>query len=189
MKKDRWCQIKSDYLFLKEIDTAFQKASMIVASGSLPKGLPDTFYKELIELARRYEKPFMLDTSGEPLKKALEAGLVFIKPNLIEFEKLMGAEVKTEHDLVSILEKFPYPIPVIMVSLGEKGAIVKHYGKVYRVSISKVKAVNPVGSGDAVVAGYAAGLYQGLKDEQLFKYSIVMGLLNALESQTGYVNT
>lgn len=175
--------------FLKRMDSGFREADVIVASGSLPKGVPDTFYKELIELAHRYQKPFILDTSGEPLRKALEAGPVFIKPNLSEFEKLMGVKVKSEADVVALLKKFPYPVSTVMVSLGEKGAIVRNHEKIFRISIPKVSAVNPVGSGDAAVAGFAAGLYQGMKDERLFSYSTMMGLLNALEAQTGYVNT
>lgn len=174
--------------FAKKMAEIFPKASMIVASGSLPRGLRDTFYQELIMLAHHHQKPFLLDTSGAPLRIALEADPLFIKPNLSEFEKLVETKLASDSDIIAALQRFPYPIRYVMVTLGEKGAIVKHGERIYRISIPKVPAVNPVGSGDATVAGFAAGLYQGMQDEELFAYSTVMGLLNALETRTGYVN-
>jgi tagatose 6-phosphate kinase len=56
------------------------------------------------------------------------------------------------------------------------------------VTIPKVNALNPVGSGDATVAGFASGLFRGYETRKLFSYSVVMGLLNAIEIKTGYVN-
>lgn len=174
--------------FLKKMEEFFPQVSIIVASGSLPKGLPDTLYQELLRMSHHYKKPFLLDTSGEPLKRALEAGPMFIKPNLSEFERLIERKLETEAEIVYALQGFPYPVKYVMVTLGEKGAIVKNDDKIYKISIPKVMAVNPVGSGDATVAGFAAGLFQGMQDKKLFAYSTVMGLLNALETRTGYVN-
>jgi tagatose 6-phosphate kinase len=174
--------------FLEKVEELLPEVSVVVASGSLPAGIPKTFYRELAQLTRRYQKPFLLDTSGEALEKALEACPTFIKPNLSEFGALIGARLETEEDIVEALTTFAFPIPYVMLTLGEKGAMVKQADRIYRVSIPKVTAVNPVGSGDATVAGFAAGLLQGLEHDQLFSYSTVMGLLNAMETKTGFVN-
>ena len=76
----------------------------------------------------------------------------------------------------------------IVVSLGAKGAFAKHNDKFYRVRIPKIKVVNPVGSGDSTVAGIAAGLVHALPEAELLKNANVLGMLNAQEEQTGYVN-
>lgn len=180
---------KSEYeLFLHKIEKLFPEVTMIVASGSIPKGLDTSFYKDLIKIANRYQKPFLLDTSGEALEKAIEAIPTFIKPNRSEFEILIGHELETEEDVLKALKKAVPHIPYVMVTLGEKGAFVKHDEKIFKVTIPQVKTINPVGSGDATVAGFAAGLYQGLNNSELFSYSILMGLLNAMEIKTGFVN-
>ena len=58
----------------------------------------------------------------------------------------------------------------------------------YRVKAPKMEAVNPVGSGDSVVAGFAAGFSRGLTDEDLIKFGLSMGVLNAMEEKTGHIN-
>src|SRR5699024_2392756 len=79
-------------------------------------------------------------------------------------------------------------IPWIIVTLGAAGAVVKHRGRYYRVHTPEIEAVNPVGSGDAVVAGFAAAKERGLKSEERIKFALAMGVLNALESKTGHID-
>ncbi len=55
------------------------------------------------------------------------------------------------------------------------------------VTIPKIDVVNPVGSGDATVAGLTAAIQQGLSDEAVLKQGNVLGMLNAQEATTGYV--
>jgi tagatose 6-phosphate kinase len=175
--------------FLNHMADLFKNASVIVASGSLPKGITATFYWDLINLAKRFQKPFLLDTSGEALLNAASALPTMIKPNIHEFEQLVGRQFKSEEDLIKGIKEFPLPIPYIMVTLGEKGSIIKHKDHLFRVIIPKIQAINPVGSGDATVAGFAAGLVSGYRGQKLFLHSTLMGLLNALEMKTGKVNT
>jgi tagatose 6-phosphate kinase len=180
---------QSEYeLFLRKMEKLLPEVGMVVASGSIPKGLDPSFYQDLIKIANRYQKPFLLDTSGEPLKLAMEAKPTFIKPNRSEFEVLIGHKLETDEDVRNALIKAPFQVPYILVSLGEKGALIKHNEKIYMVTIPKVNALNPVGSGDATVAGFASGLFRGYETRKLFSYSVVMGLLNAIEIKTGYVN-
>ncbi|GFG41550.1 hypothetical protein ScFU29_04540 [Streptococcus canis] len=76
----------------------------------------------------------------------------------------------------------------IIVSLGAQGAFAKHYNKFYRITIPKIEVVNPVGSGDATVAGIAWALAEEDDDETLLKKANVLGMLNAQEARTGHVN-
>ncbi|TYK87571.1 tagatose-6-phosphate kinase, partial [Streptococcus pyogenes] len=76
----------------------------------------------------------------------------------------------------------------IIISLGAQGAFAKHHNRFYRVSLPKIKVANPVGSGDATVAGIAWALAEGDDDETLLRKANVLGMLNAQESKTGHVN-
>ena len=77
---------------------------------------------------------------------------------------------------------------VCMQKLMPDGAFARHQHNFYRVKIPKIQAVNPVGSGDATVAGLAKAIEMNLNDEGVLKYGMAAGLLNAMEAQTGYVD-
>ena len=62
----------------------------LVASGSLPPGLPADFYARVAQIALRSGIKLVLDTSGEPLRRAAGAGVYLLKPSLREFEELTG---------------------------------------------------------------------------------------------------
>ena len=76
----------------------------------------------------------------------------------------------------------------IIVSLGKAGALAKHKDCFYRVTLPTIKAVNPVGSGDATVAGFAYGLSQEMDEIELLKFCMATGMANAQEGQTGHVS-
>ncbi len=66
------------------------KPRFLVASGSLPPGVPDDFYGRLVMAMRASGAKVIVDTSGVPLKRALDAGVYLIKPNLRELRELVG---------------------------------------------------------------------------------------------------
>lgn len=133
-----------------------------------------------------------MDCSGKALKNVLESQQkpTVIKPNTEELSQLIGKEVTDDiQELKSVLSGQLFQgIDWIVVSLGAKGAFAKHKDKFYRVKIPKIKVVNPVGSGDSTVAGIAAGLVHALPEAELLKNATVLGMLNAQEERTGYVN-
>ncbi|ASK62233.1 tagatose-6-phosphate kinase [Virgibacillus phasianinus] len=173
-------------LFLASFSEYVQKVDIITISGSLPRGLPDDFYEKVIRAAG--DTPVLLDTKGELLKKTLKSKPYVIKPNVDELGDLLGRAITDEQDIVAALGSEIFAdIPWVVVTNGADGAVVKHNDAVYQATIPQVKAVNPVGSGDAVLAGFAAGLSRGLADEDLIKFGLAMGVLNALEEQTGHI--
>lgn len=76
----------------------------------------------------------------------------------------------------------------IVVSLGKDGAIAKHHDQFYRVKIPTIQAKNPVGSGDATIAGLAYGLAKDAPAAELLKWGMAAGMANAQERTTGHVD-
>ncbi|WP_226035928.1 hexose kinase [Aquibacillus saliphilus] len=178
-------------LFLEEISNHVQQAKVITISGSLPKGLEDKFYKKILEIANRHKTPVLLDTKGELLSVTLESESkpYLIKPNQDELTDLVGRNLDSEAAIIDVLRSFRFEyIPWVVVTLGADGAIVKHGNNIYRAIPPKVNAVNPVGSGDSVIAGFATGISRELTDVDLIKFGLSMGILNAMEEKTGYID-
>lgn len=175
--------------FLQHFEKLAVKAEIISFSGSLPEGLSTDFYRQMLQVCQ--PKPVVLDCSGTALREVLRGSVKpkLIKPNTEELAGLLGREISTElSDLKAALSDSMFDeIEWIVVSMGGDGAFAKHHGTFYRVTIPKIDVVNPVGSGDATVAGLTAAIQQGFSDEAVLKQGNVLGMLNAQEATTGYV--
>ena len=66
----------------------------LVASGSLPEGVPDDFYASVARMVSGRGARFVLDTSGAALRRALEAGVYLVKPNLRELESVVARSLR-----------------------------------------------------------------------------------------------
>lgn len=112
-----------------------------------------------------------------------------IKPNQDELNDMLGTGLDSLSRLTGAL-KSPLlaGVPWIVVTLGEKGAVIKHKGVFYRAKVPRIEPKNPVGSGDSVIAGFAAGMARGFDGERLIRFSLSMGVLNAMEEKTGYID-
>jgi tagatose 6-phosphate kinase len=182
---------KEANLFLKKYTQMIDQFNLITVSGSLPKGLDDNYYNKILEISKLANKPVLLDTKGSLLKLALQSEEKphLIKPNLDELQDLLGTDVQEESDIYRSLQDEMFDgIDWVVVTLGAEGAIVKHRHEMYRVQKPKIDAINPVGSGDSVIAGFAAGINQSLNNKDLIKYGLAMGTLNAMEEKTGCIN-
>ena len=180
---------KEQMKFLDKYIDLLKDTTVVVASGSVPKNVPSNFYRKLIEMANAQEKKFLLDTSGNLLKEGIEAKPYFIKPNRDEIEALTGRRINSVEDSIKEIKEFHNKgIRFVVISLGEEGSIAGYEGKFYKVTFEKVKAVNPVGSGDSYVAGIAVGIERGYSIEDTLKLASACGTANAMEKETGFVN-
>jgi 6-phosphofructokinase 2 len=135
----------------------------LVASGSLPPGLPTDFYAPIARFAKSRNIRLVLDTAGEPLRAALDAGVFMIKPNLGELAHLVGVERlemnqinEAAHGLIEAGN-----CEVVVVSLGPRGAVLVTADGHEFVPTPPVKKVSTVGAGDSLVGGIVYALSQG----------------------------
>ncbi|HEY2422328.1 MAG TPA: tagatose-6-phosphate kinase [Neobacillus sp.] len=178
--------------FLKKFENLLSKVSLVTISGSLPKGLPTDFYHQMLEISHEKGIPVIVDSSGESLRHALlhKEKPFAIKPNKTELSQLLGVEVEEEiSSLKQALNNALFNgIEWVVVSMGGQGAFVKCGDDYYRVTIPKIDVVNPVGSGDATVAGLAVALNRKQAVEEVMKTAMTAGMLNTMEAGTGQIN-
>ncbi|MCH6267252.1 tagatose-6-phosphate kinase [Neobacillus citreus] len=179
--------------FLAKYETLLSNVSLVTISGSLPKGLASSFYRSMVEKGRDKGIPVIVDTSGESLRQVLLHNVkpFAIKPNITELTQLLGREVEQSiSSLSQALEDDMFQgIEWIVVSMGGAGAFVKHGSDFYRVTIPPIDVVNPVGSGDATVAGLAVALKHKQPAPVVLKTAMTTGMLNTMEAATGHINT
>lgn len=174
--------------FLAKYQELLSKATVVSVSGSMPKGLPGDFYGQLINLARKAGKPFLLDTSGEALIQGIKAQPYFVKPNNDEIKVLVGAELRSDEDIVHVLQKFMEDgIKLPVISLGAQGSMAGYNQHVYKITVPKIQCKNPVGSGDSFVAGIAVGIERGMAIEDVLSLGAACGTANAMEDESGFV--
>ncbi|WP_018662706.1 hexose kinase [Heyndrickxia acidiproducens] len=179
--------------FLALFNQLLDQVSVITISGSIVNGFSEDIYGKMIEHAIRKKIPVILDTSGKTLKVSLQnknALPYLIKPNTDELGQLLGREISedTESLKSALTDPLFYGIPWIVVSQGADGAFAKHGEDFYKVRIPKIKVENPVGSGDATVAGMAKAIDSKQDGVTMLKYGMTAGLLNTMQPQTGFVD-
>ena len=174
--------------FIAKYQELLSKATVVAASGSMPKGLPKDFYGKLIEMAKEAKRPFLLDTSGDALIEGIKAKPYFVKPNNDEIKALINTEIKREEDIVNVLQKFMEEgIKLPVVSLGAAGSMAGYNQHIYKITVPKIQCKNPVGSGDSFVAGIAVGIERGMSIEDILALGASCGTANAMEDESGFV--
>lgn len=169
------------------------KYSLITISGSLPVGMDTSVYRTMIRMANEVNIPVILDASGDSLSDVLDdenLQLKAIKPNIDELNAIENNTITQNIDeILSLLSTERYVgCEWIVVSLGGDGALVKYQNDYYRVKIPEIKVVNPVGSGDATVAGMALGLLKNQTSEEVMKTAMTTGVLNTMNEKTGHID-
>lgn len=178
--------------FLAHLEKISKNIEIINISGSLPKGLDASFYQKIIKFAKENKIFVSLDTSGNTLKEIVKGEIKpdLIKPNETEIKDIIEKEFpENEEEIRKIFEKSPLKdIPYVIISQGKDGAIFKIKNKIYKAKVPKVKAINPVGSGDSTLAGALSVIFNKEDDEDFIKKSMTCGLLNVLNEEIAHIN-
>ncbi|KAA0565745.1 1-phosphofructokinase [Bacillus sp. CH30_1T] len=176
-------------IFDRTFSSILDTVDFVVVSGSLPEGVPTDFYRELTKKANQKGVRLLLDTSGPGLAAGIAGKPFLIKPNKEEFARLIGRTFGSTDDMLrhaqAICQK---GIHYVLLSLGEEGAILVNGKRILRAKVPRVKAVNPVGSGDSMLAGFTYAYSHGFPIEEVLKWACACGMSNAIMENTGEVN-
>lgn len=154
----------------------------IVASGSLPQGVPDDYYARVATIAKEMGAKLVLDTSGEALKKAAGIGVYLLKPNAAELADMAGKDDMTPEELETFAQQLVHGglCEVMVVSLGAQGALLVTKDEVFRAAPPRIKPKSTVGAGDSMVAGMVYTLAKGWPLADVLKYGVASGTATAM---------
>ncbi|MFF1528190.1 1-phosphofructokinase [Cellulomonas sp. NPDC058312] len=133
-------------------------ADAVVAAGSLPAGVDDTFFTRVADLGAARGVPVLLDTSGAPFAAAVRhGGLALVKPNDDELAELVGRELVTVGDVLDAAATVRAGgTDAVLVSLGVHGALLVTGAGAWWAGGPALVPVSTVGAGDSTLAGYLA---------------------------------
>jgi 1-phosphofructokinase family hexose kinase len=129
-------------------------AKWVVAGGSLPSGVPITFYRTLTEMARQHNVPILLDVPGRPLVEALPAKPDIIKINEAEFSQTFNIQFESTPDLITKVRNFreEHQLSTLVLTCGADGIFAFTPDGTYQAVAPPQQAVNAAGAGDSVSA-------------------------------------
>ena len=158
--------------FLTALSVMDPAPEYLVASGSLPPGVPPDFYARVARIGKERGAKVIIDASGEAMKKALMEGVYMIKPNVREFRELVGKDIKEEAQIKVEARKMIQcgRCELLVISLGAAGALMVSEEVTERILPPTVPIVSKVGAGDSMVAGIVLSLARGkpLRESVLF---------------------
>jgi 6-phosphofructokinase 2 len=169
---------------LEVLDTL--EFDFLVASGSLPPGVPSDFYATVADLVARKGARLVLDTSGAPLQRALERGVFMIKPSLGEFEALIGKSISdpltAENEAQALVRSGA--AQVIALTMGRAGALLASNEARLKLAPPPVEAKSAVGAGDSFVGAMTLALAQGRGIQDSFGFGVAAGTAAVLSVGT-----
>ena len=149
----------------------------VVASGSLPPGVPTDYYAQVVKIVQKRGAKAIVDTSGEALQQAVRAGVYLLKPNLGELSTLTSQRAITAPEQEQLAQQLiqQQQAEVVVVSLGAQGAmLVTEVGVTY-IAAPTVPKKTTVGAGDSMVAGMVLRLSQDWELIEAVRYGVACG--------------
>jgi len=165
---------------MRLVERRLPDTAVLVLTGSLPAGVPDTVYRDLVALARRSGVPAILDADGEPMRRAMAARPTVIKPNQGEAERLLGRRLASPDAVVDgareLLGRGP---EIVVVSCGGDGAALVTPERAWWATPPAIRPGSTVGAGDSMVAGLAVALTRGLSLPEALRLATAAGAATA----------
>lgn len=158
-------QVSDDHLarLYAAVDALADDTQWFVLSGSVPAGVPDAVYAELIARLKRRGKTVVLDASGPPFAAAIPTSPDIIKPNIEELQELVGGRLAGHADVVQAARALVgRGIGLVAVSMGSEGAVFVERDEAVLAIPPKIAVKSTVGAGDAMVAGIVTASLRGL---------------------------
>ncbi len=176
-------------VLVEKIHYLARGADFVVFAGTLPRGVSEDFYAELIRDLNRTGVHTVLDAEGEPLRLGVEAEPFLVSPNQQEAEGLVDQELSEEQDFVLALDQ--------IAELGAKNVLITQEAGCYALlrenrhkarfhaATERVDPISPVGAGDVLLAGLIAALVRERPLAEALRSAVGAGTASTLEVGAG----
>lgn len=167
--------------------TEARSARCLVASGSLPAGVPDDFYAQLAHRVAPLNVPIIVDTSGPALLAAILAPVALVKPSVNELQSLVHRELHDASEYEGAARELlsAGQCRAIIVSLGGEGALlVPRDAEAELVRAPAVEVRSTIGAGDSMVGAIALQLARRASLTDALRFGVAAGTAAVLHAGT-----
>ncbi len=174
---------------LQHIEQRLPHCRALALCGSMPCTGFDAMYANLIQMAHAARVPVFLDSYDAPLKLGLQAQPQFLKPNREEALQTFGIDSRTPGGMQELLQLLASSGPHgVFVTDADRPLGIVLNGKQYRAAPPAIPCRNPLGSGDAMVAGFLYGWLRGMTELEVIRFAVAAGTVNAMHTVPGYAD-
>ncbi len=162
-----------------------EEGDILVLSGSVPTGLPETVYMDMAKYVEGKGVRVVVDATKNLLLKTLPCHPFLIKPNLHELSEVMGTAVETRDDAIFYAKKLREEGACnVLVSMSDEGAVLlTKDGQVLYGTAPQGEVVNTVGAGGAMVAGFLAGYLEDNDYRTALRLGIAAGSASVFQTE------
>ncbi|MBF0819153.1 tagatose-6-phosphate kinase [Streptococcus danieliae] len=165
--------------FTSQLEDSLSDGDWLVFSGSLMKGMPDDYIKQLID--RHPGVHTIVDTSGAALRAAYQSQPSLVKINNEELKDLYPDLDENSPEQILAILKEETPHENMIVTMGAKGSLAKIGHRFFRVAPLRVEALNPIASGDFYLGVLVKGLSQQEAPEIYLREAAAFSAANCLQ--------
>jgi 1-phosphofructokinase family hexose kinase len=164
----------------KVVREKLDQASWLMICGSLPPGVPASFYAHLITLARKRGVKTLLDTDGDALAAGVKAKPTVVTPNQQEAERLLNTALLTQTHFVNAAVRIQkMGAEGVILSLGSRGAVGAFDHEMIEAIPPRVDAIAPIGAGDALAAAYTWAMERHNDFRDALRWGVAAGTASA----------
>jgi len=166
----------------KELAVQCRKGMYVVFSGSLPPGLAVEDFIELAQICQMNGANVCVDASGAVLRACRPLGLWLIKPNNDELAEMLEKPAQNDSEIIAAGSELRKSVGLTLVTVGKEGAFLFSESICLRgrVSVDPSEVKNTVGCGDAMLAGFVAGITSGKDIKESLAYSLATATASAV---------
>ncbi len=161
---------------LGKIKSLTRQGDWWILAGSLPPGLPPTFISDVIQYAQSTGAKVALDMEGLSLRLGCASHVYLAKPNAVEAGDLVGSSISSISQAVaSVIKIHSLGAQNLAISLGKAGAVYSDGSQVWMAIPPEIVEHNPIGAGDAMLAGLVWGLDHKMDGAEVLRWGVACG--------------
>jgi 1-phosphofructokinase family hexose kinase len=163
-------------MMLERISSLARKGDWWIIAGSTPPGIQTSYIVEIIRQIQSSDARVVLDMDGAFLYAGCSSGVFLVKPNAIEAGVLVGGEINTiEAALNALPLVHKFNARQVAISLGKLGGVYSNGFQRWWARSPMIKEHNPIGAGDAMLAGLVWAIQKGLEGCDILKWGMACG--------------
>ncbi len=171
--------------FRHKLACLLRDTSVLVLSGSVPRGTPGDIYSDYIALAKEKNVKTILDADGLAMAEGIKARPFAVKPNVHELGELLGRSLKTEKEIIAAGRELIHEgITMVVISRGSEGAIALAKEEAYRATPFSIIPQSTVGAGDSMVAAMTYAVLENKPLSEVVRWAAAAGTVTASKPGT-----